>query len=283
MSFQYKGKAKEIAEKIVRMFERGDIAKPLGYVFLNFDSSVPMFKWSTNNVLGCVYEGMIDARTFNQWVAVGRCVKKGEKSPASILIPFLVKKDKNDPESPRILVGFGSKAVFDVTQTEGDDLPPEQMRNIMLDRPLKEVAEHWGLTVKAAIAVDNSAGSYNRKEIRLSVENTSTWLHELVHAADDRAGNLKVMANTWANETVAELGSATLATMIGEENVDTGKAYRYIKYYAEKNEMEMITACTHVLDRVAIAVGLIMDEAAKLGLAGDFFAHVDVETETAVI
>jgi len=68
---------------------------------------------------------------FNVWKKLGRSVMKGEKS-ISILAPKVItrrNKESGEPEfdengkPKRAVVGFTSAAVFDVCQTEGEDLP----------------------------------------------------------------------------------------------------------------------------------------------------------------
>ena len=64
------------------------------------------------------------------WNQLGRRVKKGEKG-IRILAPMIGIRRKNDDETEKdirtrisaVLVGFRSAYVFDVSQTDGDDLP----------------------------------------------------------------------------------------------------------------------------------------------------------------
>lgn len=67
---------------------------------------------------------------FKTWKAVGRSVRKGEKG-ISILAPRVVnaKDDNGQPKKDedgrpvRTVVGFTSASIFDLSQTEGEDLP----------------------------------------------------------------------------------------------------------------------------------------------------------------
>ena len=60
---------------------------------------------------------------FHTWKSVGRYVRKGEKGIA-ILAPIVVRISKQNLEdTERRVVGFRTVYVFDVTQTEGEDLP----------------------------------------------------------------------------------------------------------------------------------------------------------------
>ena len=72
--------------------------------------------------------------------------------------------------------------------------------------PLIEVARTWGLDVDAYNGLEGAPnGKYMRKKaIAVGVKNLSTW-HELIHAADDRLGNLTERGQHWRSEVVAEL------------------------------------------------------------------------------
>ena len=77
-------------------------------------------------------------------------------------------------------------------------------------------------------------GKYIRNEaIALGVKNYSTWAHELIHAADDRLGNLKETGQHWRSETVAELGGAILLEATGHEcDSNLGGCFEYVRAYA---------------------------------------------------
>ncbi len=85
--------------------------------------------------------------------------------------------------------------------------------------PVRDVAESWGLSVDAYNGRGGAAlGRYRHgTSIALGVENLSTWAHELVHAADDRLGQLKERGQHWRSETVAELGGAILLEILGHD------------------------------------------------------------------
>src|SRR5262249_34425951 len=99
------------------------------------------------------------------------------------------------------------------------------------------------------------------------VKNWSTWCHELVHAADDRAGSLKEKGQHWRSETVAELGGAVLLEILGfKREADLGGCFEYIQSYAQKEHIGVAEACMKVLDRTCAAVGLILDTAERMTL-----------------
>jgi antirestriction protein ArdC len=59
---------------------------------------------------------------YQTWKGMGRQVRKGEKG-ITILAPCVVKKEDEQGEKHSQLVGFRCTHVFDVSQTDGDDLP----------------------------------------------------------------------------------------------------------------------------------------------------------------
>jgi hypothetical protein len=130
--------------------------------------------------------------------------------------------------------------------------------------PLLEVANQWNLSVDVFDGQEGGyLGLYRRgKGINLGVKNLSTWTHELVHAADDRNGNLKEEGQHWCSETVAELGGAVLLEILGfGQEADLGGAWSYIQGYASATKITATEACMKVLDRTCKAVALILDTA----------------------
>jgi antirestriction protein ArdC len=88
------------------------------------DASARFHDYSPRNTLLILMQRPTATRVagFKRWQELGRQVRKGEKGLA-ILAPRVVKReDENgDPESR--LVGFRVTHVFDIAQTDGDDVP----------------------------------------------------------------------------------------------------------------------------------------------------------------
>lgn len=259
---KYYGKSKEVLQKILEAFQSGNIAEPLALSLLPADSDRPFDRWSISNKVGVLLMGCQDARTYRQWQDVDRQVIKGQKAHAFILCPILYPEDKDDPDAGMRLTGLKTKAVFDVSQTEGEPLSEEGAR--LIDAlPLKNVAKHWGVNI-----VDGrqfgAAGSYrpSTNTITLSTTNLKTWLHELMHKADDEIGSLKERGQHWRSEIVADLGAVTLAHMIGREpEADEGRCWDYIQHYAQEAKKEPIACCQEVLDRIAKVINFILETA----------------------
>ncbi|AWM39821.1 hypothetical protein GobsT_18110 [Gemmata obscuriglobus] len=271
---KYFGSAEEAAAGIVKAFENPTaLPAPLATLFVRTGDDIPCRKWSWRNQLLVALAGHTDARGFRQWQGVGRFVKKGEKS-LTILAPIIKNvKDEETGQDKEILIGFRGIPVFGIGQTDGAPLPPAdpEAERWVESLPLVEVARKWGLRVEVFEGEGSGRhGFYRRKQlIGLGVKNLSTWAHELVHAADDRAGNLKEKGQHWRSETVAQLGAAVLLRLLGsEEDADLGGSWRYIAGYALSERLDVVSACCAVLERVCEAVRLILDTAEEIAAAG---------------
>ena len=275
---KYYGKAEQIAQKILDAFKNGDVPKALAPVFIRRKDGVPCRAWSWGNQLVCILNGTTDARGIRQWNDAGRKVKKGSKA-FDILVPLTKTVTAIDPDTGKEvklskLYGFGTAPVFPVNYTEGAELPQidEDVTHWLNELPLVDVARTWGLNVSAYDGQTRGPqgkylpGSY----IAVGVKNLSTWAHELIHAADDKLGNLTERGQHWRSETVAELGGAILLEALGlEVEADRGGCWKYVSRYAEDAEIEPVQACMNVLKRTCEAVNLLLAEAENISHKGE--------------
>jgi hypothetical protein len=168
-----------------------------------------------------------------------------------------------------VVVGFRGVSVFGLGQTEGQPLPsgnPETERWVA-SLPLLEVAKAWNLSVEVFGGAEAGVlGLYRRGVgIALGTRNLSTWSHELLHAADDRLGNLTEKGQHWRSEIVGELGGAVLLRLLSyEEDCDLGGCKEYLQRYADEAGLDVIDACGLLLDRTCLAVSLFLDTAGLL-------------------
>ncbi len=180
---------------------------------------------------------------FWKWKELGRSVKKGEKG-IRILAPIIGVRRKKDEEAEKditkqnraVLVGFRSAYVFDVSQTEGAELP--ELREISGDAGenrdrLISFIERQGIELVFTERIAPALGmSYGGRIAILpgqsKAEEFSTLVHELahemLHKAERRTATTKVV-----RETEAE----AIAFVIGEAvGLDTGTASAdYIHLY----------------------------------------------------
>lgn len=265
------GKAEATAQAILDAFKSGSIPAALANVFIQWDDDSPCRKWSWTNQLLTAIAGHDDARGFRQWQAVGRSVKKGEKS-FQIFVPLSKKVEREngsgETETGYAVYGFKTAAVFGYDQTEGEPIAArEESKKFVDSLPLIEVAREWGLSVATYCGNENAPrGKYSFAcSIALGVENLSTWTHELMHAADDRIqGGLKT-GQQLDQEVVAEFGGAVLLEMLGmADESDRGGCWEYVAAYAASAKKEPLAVCQMLLDRTCKAVALIMETAAKV-------------------
>ena len=180
---------------------------------------------------------------FWKWKEFGRSVKKGEKG-IRILAPIIGVRRKKDEEANKditkqntaVLVGFRSAYVFDVSQTEGAELP--DLREIGGDvgengDRLIAFIEHHGIelvfTERIAPALGMSYGGRIAILPGLSkAEEFSTLVHELAHEMLHKAER-----RTATTKTVRETEAEAIAFVIGKAvGLETGtKSADYIQLY----------------------------------------------------
>jgi antirestriction protein ArdC len=177
------------------------------------------------------------------WNQLGRRVKRGEKG-IQILAPMIgVRRRKNadadeetaNPNTP-VLVGFRAVYVFDVTQTEGAELPSVlgvqgevgEFRDRLVDFVnVQGIALEFNERIAPAMGV-----SYGGKIVLLpgqtKAEEFSTLVHELAHEMLHKADRRTVTTQT-VRETEAEAIAFVVAKAVGLE-VGTASA-DYIQLY----------------------------------------------------
>jgi N-terminal domain of anti-restriction factor ArdC len=180
---------------------------------------------------------------FWKWKELGRSVKKGEKG-IRILAPIIGVRRKKDEEANKditkqntaILVGFRSAYVFDVSQTEGAELP--ELREISgdvgenRDRLIafierqgielvftERIAPALGMSYGGRIAI--LPGQSNAEEFSTLVHELA---HEMLHKAERRTATTKVVRETEAEAIAFVIGKAV--------GLETGtKSADYIQLY----------------------------------------------------
>ena len=275
----YSEKVQIQMNRVVEAFQTDTIPPPLANAYLVRHRPIPMSQWSWRNVINCLIANYTDARGFKQWKEVDRFVIKGQVSHATILHPRL-KRDPDDPDK-QILYGFGTTPVFDITQTQGADLPDEpDFHNALSSLPLLEVAQEWKVNVvpyegsKHLPAGQTLLDKANPEfvAIALGVSNPSTWAHEMIHVSERRLGSLTATnGQEWRNEVVAEFGGAVLLETLGlTQEADRGGCWYYISEYSAKADVTPYEAIGILTHRILNAVTNILDTAAKIKKAAAF-------------
>jgi antirestriction protein ArdC len=133
------------------------------------------------------------------------------------------------------------------------------------------VARAWNLDVRpqAGIRRLGALGLYHptEKRISLAVENVSVWAHEMVHAAEDRLGQLDGAPTEERHverEVVAQLGAAILLEELGlSKDADLGGSYAYLERQC-KTPAAVLGTCDRLLKRTLAAVTLLLDTADEI-------------------
>lgn len=267
---KFYGKADAAANSILRAFQSpSTLPAAIAPVFIQRKDGSPCRAWSWANQLLVALNGHSDARGFRQWQSVNRFVRKGERS-FTILSPVMKARETDDGEKESFLLGFKGTAVFGLSQTDGEPLPecdPELLRWVET-LPLVDVAREWGLTVETYSGRSGAANGWysgGHQTIALGVRNLSTWAHELIHAADDRLGQLQAHEAKWRKETVAELGGAILLECLGKPtDADLGGCWQYVQAWCAHDGIEPVVACQRMLKRTCDAVALVLETAERL-------------------
>ena len=228
--------------RLAAALEAGNSAALTAY--LNVTARFHKYSWTNCLLIAMQCPSATHVAGFRAWLGLGRHVRKGEKGIA-ILAPIICKRkreaqDQDDSSSTAEaigqLVGFRSAYVFDVAQTDGQDLPefatvkgdPQQH----LDRLKVLVASH-SITLDYDNAIAPAKGVSRGGSITLlpnqpAAEEFSTLVHELahekLHRTDRRADTTKTI-----RETEAEAVAFVVCHAIG---LDTNTAaVDYIKLY----------------------------------------------------
>lgn len=238
----------EIASKalatLAAALEAGNSAALTAY--LSVAARFRKYSWTNCLLIAMQRPNATYVAGFRAWLGLGRHVRKGEKGIA-ILAPIICKRKRHAEEQQSDdssstaeavgqLVGFRSTHVFDISQTDGQDLPefasvkgdPQQH----LER-LKALVTSQAITLDYDHAIAPAKGVSRGGGITLlpnqpAAEEFSTLVHELshekLHRTDRRSETTKTI-----RETEAEAVAFVVCHAIG---LDTNTAaVDYIKLY----------------------------------------------------
>ena len=210
------------------------------------DAMSRFHQYSFGNVLEIARQMPTATRVagFWTWKNLGRNVKAGQKG-IRILAPIVGVRRKNEAEAnkditrqkERVLLGFRNAYVFDVSQTDGVDLP--EMREVSgdpgenLDRLAffvrsrgiqlgynENIAPALGMSYGGRIAI--LPGLPKAEEFSTLVHETA---HELLHKAERRTATTKTVRETEA-EAVAFVVGKAVGLVTGSASADYIQLYQ---------------------------------------------------------
>ena len=199
---------------------------------------------------------------FNAWRKLNRFVRKGEKA-IWVLAPMVYKNaDAEDGENDRVIRGFKFVPVFDIAQTDGEELPSICNR-LEGDDPkgryaqLVTVAQSIGFTVEVHEFNGSANGDCCHAEHRIRVETTNTpaqrvktLAHELAHA---------LLHESYDNRALAELEAESTAYVVCQTlGIDSGDySFGYVATWAGDGE-QAIAGIRASCDRIQKSAAAIL-------------------------
>lgn len=169
---------------------------------------------------------------FCRWKDLGRYVRTGEKGIA-ILVPIQFRKPIDErEEETHVVTGYKTGYVFDVSQTEGAELPSigsvQGSPGPHLDS-LKELVRDKGISLDYADFLGGARGGSCGGRIVLlcgmdEAEQFSVLTHELAHELLHK-GERRELTDTRTRELEAEAVAYVVTTAVGLENATASVDY----------------------------------------------------------
>ena len=160
---------------------------------------------------------------FSSWKRLNRFVKRGERG-IPIFAPMIHKEDPDKEDSPKVLSGFRVVYVFDISQTDGDPLPPvpdwkSREKNAELNEKLIRFAERKGIKVAFKELPGETQGVSKGGAIEISPNaGTKTLIHEIAHELMHRQ---ECLLDKPQRELEAEATGYIVAKYFGISNVNS--------------------------------------------------------------
>jgi len=243
--------------------------------YLNITARFHKYSWTNCLLIALQRPDATHVAGFRAWLGFGRHVRKGEKGIA-IFAPIISKRktevdgqqeeESSSAEPASRLVGFRSAYVFDIAQTDGQDLPefatvkgnPAQH----LER-LKTLVGSHSITLDYDASIAPAKGVSRGGCITLmpnlpAAEEFSTLVHELshekLHRTDRRTETTKTI-----RETEAEAVAFVVCHAIG---LDTNTAAAdYIKLY--NGDRATLSASLHFIQSTAAEILTVLESDAE--------------------
>lgn len=222
--------------------------------------------------------------SFKQWKEnFGRYVKKGEKALRIFKPMTKIKKDENNQPildkngKPETVTFFGLVPVFDVSQTEGKEMPKaaevkEQLTDLdyaNLYRALMAIAKENDVSVRFEEMENNKHGYYSVLENQIVLRSNEmnkaqiikTFLHEMAHAELHHADNPQKENLT---RSTAELQAESVAYVVSSYyGIDTSEySFNYLSgWSADKETLADLEAQLDIVQQEAKSLMVRMDQA----------------------
>jgi len=238
--------------------------------YLTFQSRFHRYSFGNVLLIAAQCHEATQVAGFNAWRKMKRFVRKGEKA-IWVLAP-MVYKDSNseDDQAERVVRGFKFVPVFDVAQTDGEDLPKICSR-LDGDDPAQHYRTLLGVARSIGFSVEdhefdgstNGDCSHRQHLIRVEARNTpaqrvKTLVHELAHA---------LLHETVDSRALAELEAESTAYVVCQAlGIDSGDySFGYVATWAGDGEQAIagIKASCERIQRTAATILRAFEPAAQ--------------------
>lgn len=201
---------------------------------------------------------------FRTWNQLGRFVKKGEKG-VMILAPIVRRKaensDDDDEKHSSHIAGFRAAYVFDVSQTDGQDLPQIGMVHgdpRKYGHGLRRFAAEQNIAIEYSEDIAPARGTSYGGRIALlpgqsPAEEFSTLVHELAHELLHR-GDRREQTSRKIRETEAEAAAFVVCHAIGLETGSAASDYIQIWNGDAQLLMESLSCVRQAASQVLAAL-----------------------------
>jgi len=201
-----------------------------------WSSNLRLHEYSINNIIlaWTQYPELSMLAGFKKWLSLGRTVRKGEKC-LRILAPLTRKvKDKETDEDIYLVKGFKYVNVFDINQTEGENLEfghPEMVQGDISFNKIKKISP-LPVVVKYS---GTSNGNVNKDRVLVAPKDNeaamvATLIHEIAHY---KLGHVGSDLDKAIKEIMAEGVSYIVTKYLGLNNE---KSYYYIRSWSSSSK-----------------------------------------------
>ncbi|HII15950.1 MAG TPA: ImmA/IrrE family metallo-endopeptidase [Nanoarchaeota archaeon] len=245
--------SKEVEQALKQLASETEEAKKSDFFKNYFDIMSRFWDYSPYNQL-LIYLQMPDATRvagFHKWKQMGRNIIRGSKA-IRILAPAKSKKIKDDKEEETITY-FHPVSVFDISQTEGKDLPDieieaEGQTEGILEN-LLQFCQMQGFTVNFEDLRENLHGYTANNSIAINKNKSNNTqinalLHEIAHAL--------LHKNSSLSKEQKEIQAEATAYVIAKRFKIETKSFNYLALYDANQEkimenLKVIAGCAKTI------------------------------------
>ncbi|WP_066412774.1 ArdC family protein [Sutcliffiella cohnii] len=249
---------KERVEQLTKILEKGVVDfqyDPEEFkALLRMKALMPNYSFRNLLVAKAQFPDVSFIAPFKRWSELGRKIIKGEQAIRIFAPQFKKVEDSTDKDVYKI-IGYVSVPVFDVSQTEGEPLPIDEI-NLRLEGDCPEAREIIQMVEDVSdctITYGNTGvanGFYNQVAHSITVSEklsinhrAKTLVHEFVHSRCHQLGD---NSTAMEREVVAEGCAFIVCNYFGLDTSDY--SFRYVKGWSQGNADALMQFGTQICD-----------------------------------